>query len=323
MKAVFIEQPGGVENLRFAEFPAPDPGEGKVLVRIAAAGVNFIDVYQRTGLYKVPLPAVLGMEGAGTIEAVGPGVTDFRAGDRVAWAMHRGSYAELAAVPASHLVPIPEGVDLKQAAAVMLQGMTAHYLTHSTFPLGEKHTALVHAAAGGTGSLIVQMARLRGARVIGTVSTPEKAELARRAGANEVILYTQQDFLAETKRLTGGHGVDVVYDSVGVTTWEKSLESLRPRGMLVLFGQSSGPVPPIDPLLLSQKGSVFLTRPNLAHHIASRSELSGRAADIFQWLREGKLILQIGQTYPLADAAEAHRDLESRRTSGKSLLLVK
>ncbi|MCP5115237.1 MAG: quinone oxidoreductase, partial [bacterium] len=281
---------------------------------------NFIDTYHRTGLYPADPPFTPGMEGAGIVEAVGPGVTDFSAGDRVAYGMSRGSYSEYALVPAWQLVKIPDAVEFDIAAAAMLQGMTAHYLTHSTFPLSEGHTALVHAAAGGTGQLIVQMAKLRGARVIGTTSTEEKAERARAAGCDEVILYTQQDFQAESRRLTDDRGVDVVYDSVGASTWEKSLDSLRPRGMMVTFGNASGPVPEFKPLILSQKGSLFLTRPTLFHYCTNRDEVLARATEILDWIAAGQLRIQIHKTYPLADASQAHTDLEGRKTAGKLIL---
>ncbi len=322
MKAVYIEQTGGVDALRYGDWPKPEPAAGQALVKLAASGVNFIDTYHRTGLYKLPLPAVIGSEGAGTVEAVGEGVTGFKPGDRVAWAMFRGSYTEYAAVPVNLLVKIPAGVEFRDAAAVMLQGMTAHYLTHSTFPLKKGHTALVHAAAGGTGRLVVQMAKLLGARVIGTAGSPQKAEVARQAGADDVILYDQQDFAAETKRLTNGAGVDVVYDSVGQSTFMKSLESLRPRGMMVSFGNASGAVPPVEPLLLTQKGSLYLTRPSLANYIVTREELDWRAGDLFRWIAEKQLVLRVEHVYTLADAAQAHRDLEGRKTTGKLVLLV-
>jgi NADPH2:quinone reductase len=322
MKLIQVPEPGGPENMKLVDVPKPSPGAGQALVRIAASGVNFIDIYFRIGLYKADLPVTLGSEGAGTVEAVGPGVTGLKPGDRVAYAMARGSYAEYALVPAAQLVPVPEGVDLQTAAAAMLQGMTAHYLTHSTFPLKKGDTCLVHAAAGGAGGLTVQMAKMLGARVFGTVSTEEKARIAREHGADEVIRYTEQDFEAEVKRLTDGRGVDVVYDSVGKTTFEKSLNSLRPRGTMVLFGQSSGPVPPFDPNILNGKGSLFLTRPSLGHYVLTREELLWRAEDVLNWIASGKLKLRIDRTYPLADAASAHRDLESRRTAGKLLLAV-
>jgi len=320
MKAIVVHEHGGPEKLSYEEVPRPSPQAGQVLVRVAYAGVNYIDTYHRTGLYPVDVPFIPGMEAAGTVEEVGEGVTEFSPGDRVAYAMSRGSYAEYAVVPAQVLIKIPDALSLEQAAAVMLQGMTAHYLTHSTFPLEPGHTALIHAAAGGTGLLLVQMAKMRGARVLATTSTEEKARRVREAGADEVILYTQADFQLEARRLTGGRGVDVVYDSVGAATWEKSLDSLRPRGMMVSFGNASGPVPPFQPLLLSQKGSLFLTRPNLAHYTASREELLWRANDVLNWLAEGKLRVWIHRTYPLAEAAQAHRDLEGRKTSGKLLL---
>jgi NADPH2:quinone reductase len=317
MKAVFIEQTGGLDALRYGDFPEPKPGPGEVLVKVAYSGVNFIDTYHRGGLYPLPLPAVLGSEGAGTVESLGEGVTGFQAGDQVAYAMARGSYAEHQAVPVRYLVKVPQAIDLKQAAAVMLQGMTAHYLSHSTFPLKKGQTALVHAAAGGTGRLLVQMAVMQGARVIGTAGSPEKAELAKSAGASDVILYDREDFQAEVKRLAGG--VDVVYDSVGKTTFSKSLDCLKPRGMMVTFGQSSGPIGPVDPLLLSSKGSLFLTRPTLANHV-SPEELAWRSGDVFKWIAEGKLHLRIDKEYPLADARQAQADLEARKSTGKLIL---
>jgi NADPH2:quinone reductase len=322
MKSIQVNIPGGPENLRLVDIPTPQPGPGQALVRIAASGVNFIDIYFRSGLYKADLPIALGSEGAGTVEAVGEGVTVVAPGDRVAYVMARGSYAEYAVVPAAQLVGIPEHVDFHTAAAVMLQGMTAHYLTHSTFPLKAGDTCLVHAAAGGAGGLTVQMAKNIGARVIGTVSTAEKAKIARESGADEIILYTEQEFDVEARRLTGGRGVDVVYDSVGKTTFEKSLNSLRPRGTLALFGQSSGSVPPFDPTILNTKGSLFLTRPSLGHYLLTREELLWRAGEVLHAVEAGKLRLRIDRTYPLAEAAAAHRDLESRRTAGKLLLAI-
>jgi NADPH2:quinone reductase len=322
MKTIQVKEHGGPEKLELVDVPKPAPGPRQALVKIAASGVNFIDVYFRTGLYKAELPITLGSEGAGTVESVGPDVTEVAPGDRVAYAMARGSYAECAVVPSAQLVKIPAGVDFQQAAAAMLQGMTAHYLTHSTFPLKSSDTCLVHAAAGGVGLLLVQMARRIGARVFGTVSTEAKAQLARAAGAHEIIRYTELDFEIEVRRLTDGRGVDVVYDSVGATTFAKSLSSLRPRGMLALFGQSSGPVPPFDPNILNGKGSLFLTRPSLAHHCATRDELLWRSGDVLGWVASGDLKLRVDHAYPLADAAQAHRDLESRKTSGKLLLLA-
>ncbi len=321
MKQIQVQEPGGPEKMQLVDVPVPQPGPQQALVRLAAIGVNFIDVYFRMGRYKADLPVVLGSEGAGTVEAVGPGVTEVAIGDRVAWAMHRGSYCEYAAVPAAMLVKIPDGLDFNTAAAAMLQGMTAHYLTHSTYPLKSGDTCLVHAAAGGAGGLVVQMAKMQGARVFGTVSTKEKAEIARQAGADETILYTQQDFEAEVKRHTGGRGVEVVYDSVGQTTFDKSLNCLHPRGLLALYGQSSGPVPPFDPNILNGKGSLYLTRPSLAHYLLSRDELLLRAGDVLGWIARGKLKIRIDRTYPLADAAAAHRDLEGRKTAGKLLLI--
>jgi len=291
------------------------------VVKLAASGVNFIDVYFREGRYKAPLPVVLGQEGAGVVSAVGPDVTSLKKGDRVAWCGLQGSYAEYAAVAADRLVSVPDGVTDQQAASAMLQGMTAHYLSHDTYPLKRGETALVHAAAGGVGLLLVQMAHHIGARVIATVSTDEKAELAREAGADEVILYTKADFEAETKRLTGGKGVDVVYDSVGKTTFEKGLNILRPRGYMVLFGGSSGAVPPFDLIALSQKGSLYVTRPTLHHYIVTREELVARSSAVFGMMASGKLKLRIEHTYPLAEAQRAHRDLEGRKTTGKLLLL--
>ena len=315
MKAVFVEQPGGPENLKYADLPKPAPGPGQALVKIAAAGVNFIDIYFRTGLYKAEVPILLGNEGAGTVEAVGPGVTEVAAGDRVAYAMARGSYAEYAVVPGWQLVKIPSGVDFNTAAAAMLQGMTAHYLTHSTYPLKAGESCLIHAAAGGMGLLLVQMAKMLGARVVGTVGTEEKAKLARQAGADEVVIYTQEDFKAKAKDM------HVVYDSVGKTTFLPSIDCLRPRGMIVNFGNASGPAPEIAPLLLSQKGSLFLTRPSLMHYTANREELLWRAGDVLKWIAGGKLKLHIHKTYPLSEAAQAQRDLEGRKTTGKLILV--
>ena len=307
--------------MRLIDAPIPSPGPNQALVKVAASGVNFIDVYFRIGLYKADLPFTPGNEAAGTVEAVGPGVTDLKPGDRVAYAMHRGSYAEYTVVPAAVLVKLPDSVDFPTAAAAMLQGMTAHYLTHSTFPLKTGDTCLIHAAAGGAGRLAVQMAKMLGATVYGTAGTDEKAAIAKSAGADDVIVYTRQDFAAEVKRLTGGKGVDVVYDSVGLSTFLKGLDIIRPRGMMVLFGQSSGAVAPFDPSTLNQKGSLFLTRPSLAHHCLTREELLWRSGDVLGWIASGKLELRIDKTYPLADAPQAHRDLESRRTAGKLILI--
>jgi NADPH2:quinone reductase len=321
MKAIQIRQTGGPEVMELVDLPVPQPKASEVVIKIKAAGVNFIDVYNREGRYKAVLPLVLGQEGAGVIIALGPDVHDFAVGDPVAYTMTLGSYAEYAAVPADKLVKIPTGVSERDAAAAILQGMTAHYLAYDTFPLKKGETALVHAAAGGVGSLLVQMAHNLGARVIATVSTEEKAALARAAGADDVILYAQQDFEAETKHMTAGKGVDVVYDSVGKTTFDKGLNVLRPRGMMALFGASSGAVAPFDPLVLMQKGSLFLTRPSLGAYIQTPQELRQRAGAVFGMIRDGKLKLRIEHVYPLAGAQQAHRDLEARKTTGKVLLL--
>jgi NADPH2:quinone reductase len=321
MKAIQVKHPGGPEAMELAELPVPNPKANEAVVKLAASGVNFIDVYVREGRYKAPLPVVPGQEGAGVVTAVGADVSSLKVGDRVAWTSVLGSYAEYATVPADRLVPIPAGVSDQQAASVMLQGMTAHYLSHNTHPLKQGETALVHAAAGGVGLLLVQMAHNIGARVIATVSTEEKAELARAAGAHDVVLYTKSDFETETKRLTGGKGVDVVYDSVGKTTFEKGLNILRPRGMMVLFGGSSGAVPPFDPMVLAQKGSLYVTRPTLVAYIATREELVARSSAVFGMIAAGKLKLRIEHTYPLAEVQRAHRDLEARKTTGKLLLI--
>jgi NADPH2:quinone reductase len=321
MKAIQVKQPGGPEAMELVELPVPQPKPNEAVVKLSASGVNFIDVYFREGRYKAALPIILGQEGAGVVNAVGTEVTTVKNGDRVAWCGLLGSYAEYAAVPADRMVPIPDGVTDQQAAAAMLQGMTAHYLAHDTYPLKRDETALVHAAAGGVGLLLVQMAHHLAVRVIATVSTEEKAELAREAGADEVILYTKSDFEAETKSLTGGKGVDVVYDSVGKTTFEKGLNTLRPRAMMVLFGGSSGPVPPFDLMVLAQKGSLYVTRPTLGHYIATREELLARSGAVFGMIKAGKLKLRMEHTYPLAQAPQAHRDLESRKTTGKLLLI--
>ncbi|HEY7333934.1 MAG TPA: quinone oxidoreductase [Bryobacteraceae bacterium] len=320
MRAVYIEKFGGIENLKYGDRPAPEPGAGEALVKVAMSGVNFTDAYHRTGLYQLPLPAILGSEAAGVVEKTGEGVNGFKAGDRVAYAMARGSYAEYQAVPAKFLVHVPDGVELIDAAASILQGMTAYYLVHSTFPLKAGQTALIHAAAGGTGRLLVQMAKMCGARVIATAGTAEKLAIAREAGADEAIGYEGQDWVAEVKKATGGAGVDVVYDSVGRATFLKGLECLKPCGMMVCFGQSSGPVEAFD-LLLLIKGSLYVTRPTLANHIGP-DELSRSTRDLFQWIKEGKLKLKIDKRYKLADAAEAHRDLEGRKSTGKLILEI-
>jgi len=321
MKAIQVKQTGGPEALEYVDLPIPEPKPNEAVVKIAAAGVNFIDVYNREGRYKLPLPFVPGQEGAGVVLAMGADVKSLKLGDRVSFTSVIGSYAEYAAVPADRLVLVPNGVSDREAAAAMLQGETAHYLVRDSFPLKRGQTALIHAAAGGVGLLLVQMAHNIGARVIGTVSTDEKAKLARDAGADEIIQYTQLDFETETKRLTGGKGVDVVYDSVGKTTFEKGLNVLRPRGMMVLFGGSSGAAPPFDPIVLTQKGSLFLTRPSLNHYIVTREELLTRAEAVFEMIAAGKLKLRIEHTYTLADAQQAHRDLEGRKTTGKLLLI--
>jgi len=321
MRAIRIDGFGGPEVLRLVELPDPAPGSGQLLVRTEAAGLNFIDVYCRTGLYPNPLPLVPGMEGAGIVAGVGPDVTGFREGDRVAWAGIFGSYADRLLLPAARAIAVPGGVETRTAAALMLQGMTAQYLCTSTFPLKKGDTCLVHAAAGGVGLLLVQMAKQRGARVLGTVSTEEKAALARQAGADEVVLYTREDFLEAVRRVTDGKGVDVVYDGVGKTTAEKSIDCLRPLGMIVFYGNASGPVPPIDPLVLSRKGSLFLTRPTLAHYVADRASLETRAGDVLGAAAAGRLKVRIDRTLPLAEAAEAHRLLEARQTAGKVLLV--
>ncbi len=321
MKAIQIHATGGPEALQLADVPIPQPGPGQVLIRVEAVGINFIEIYFRKGVYKAALPLTPGSEAAGTVEELGPGVTGFAPGDPVASVSVAGSYAEYALVPAAQLVKVPQGLSMEQAAAAMLQGMTAHYLSHSTFPLKAGDTALVHAGAGGVGLLLTQVAARLGARVITTVSTRAKAELSREAGASEVILYTEQDFEAEVKRLTGGRGVDVVYDSVGKTTFEGSLNCLRPRGLLALFGASSGPVAPFDLTQLSGKGSLFITRPTLWHYLATRAELEERASDVLGWAARGELKLRTEHLYPLAEAAQAQTDLEARKTTGKVLLV--
>jgi NADPH2:quinone reductase len=320
MKAIQIRATGGPEVLELAELPIPVPGPGQVLMRIEAIGVNFIEIYFRRGTYKAALPLIPGSEAAGTIEELGTGVNGFKAGDAVASVSVLGSYAEYALVPAAQLVKVPAGLSPEKAAASMLQGMTAHYLAYSTFPLKAGDTALVHAGAGGVGLLLTQMAVTLGARVITTVSTDAKAELSREAGASDAIIYTEQNFETEVKRLTGGKGVDVVYDSVGKTTFDSSLNCLRPRGMLALFGASSGPVPPFDLIQLSGKGSLFITRPTLWHYVATRAELEWRAGDVLGWAATGELKLRTEHVYSLTDAAQAQTDLESRKTTGKILL---
>lgn len=321
MRAVRVHQTGGPEVLRVDEIEEPEPGEGEVCVRVAAAGVNFIDTYHRSGAYPLPLPFVPGQEAAGTVSSIGPGVEGLNEGDRVAFAGSPGAYADAVVVRGDRLVRVPDGVELDQAAALMLQGMTAHYLATSTFPLESGHRALIHAAAGGVGLLLVQVAKRRGATVIATVSTAEKAELAAGAGADEIIRYTEADFAAEVGRLTEGRGVDVVFDSVGADTFDASLRCLRPRGMLVLFGQSSGAVPPVDLQRLAEGGSLFATRPTLAHHITERAQLERRAGDVLNWVAAGELEVRIGERHPLAEAATAHERLEARLTAGKVLLV--
>ena len=321
MKAVRVHEFGGPEAMSYEEVPTPSPGDGQVLVKVAASGLNYIDVYQRTGAYPNALPYTLGLEGSGTVAGVGSGVGTLKEGDSVTWTGVPGAYADFAVVPEQRLVRMPDGLDLKAGAAVMLQGMTSHYLVKSTYPLKPGDTCLVHAAAGGVGLLLVQMAKQCGARVFGTVSTEEKAALARDAGADEVILYTQQDFEEEVKRLTDGKGLQVVYDSVGKTTFDKSLSCLAPRGYMVLYGASSGPVPPFDAAVLNAKGSLFLTRPSLFHYIADRSSLEERAGDVLRWVAEGSLKLRTEHEFALSDVAEAHRSLEGRKTTGKVLLI--
>lgn len=322
MRAVVVSEQGGPEVLEVVERERPEPGAGQVRVDVQASGVNFIDIYQRSGAYPMQTPFVSGSEGAGTVSALGEGVTDFAVGDLVAWAMVPGTgYTEQAIVPADRLVPVPDGVTAEQAAAVMLQGMTAHYLVESTFPAQEGQTALVHAAAGGVGLLLCQLLAAKGVRVIGTTSTPEKAELARAAGAAEIVLYRDQDLVAEVQRLTAGEGVHVVYDGVGATTFDAGLEVLRPRGTMVLFGASSGAVPPVDPQVLNRQGSLFLTRPTLADYIADRDELLHRAGAVLGAVGRGELRVRVGARYPLVDAAQAHRDLGAGATTGKVLLV--
>ena len=326
MRAIQIAHTGGPEVMALRDLPTPEPGSGQALVRVEACGVNFIDVYQREGRYPVQLPFIPGQEAAGTVASLGPAEPGaarfgFKVGDRVAWANVLGSYAEFAVVPLSRLIAVPEGVTARQAAGAMLQGMTAHYLAHATYPIQPDDAVLIHAGAGGVGLLLTQMAKRLGARVFTTVSTDEKAALARQAGADETILYTREDFTARVRELTGGRGLPVVYDSVGKTTFDGSLACLRPRGMLVLFGGSSGAVPPFDLIRLSTMGSLYVTRPTLKNYTATREELEQRAGDVLRWVADGTLKLRLEHTYPLADAAQAHRDLEARKTTGKVLLI--
>ncbi len=321
MKAIMVHEFGGPEALMYEDRPTPEPGAGEVRVKVEAIGVNFIDTYHRGGLYKNPLPLALGQEGAGRVVALGAGVTEFAVGDHVAWKDQFGSYAEEVAIPVAKLVPVPEGVSSRDAAATMLQGMTAHYLSHSTFPLQEGNACLIHAGAGGVGRLLIQMAKMRGARVLTTAGSAEKGQMARAVGADEVVLYRQDDFAEAARRFTGGKGVDVVYDGVGKDTFDKGLTALRTRGMMVLFGQASGPVPPLDPQILNARGSLFLTRPVLGAYTLDREELLWRAKDLFGWIAAGTLKLHIGASYPLAEVAQAHRDLEGRKTTGKVVLI--
>jgi NADPH2:quinone reductase len=321
MKKIVVHEYGEPDVMQLEEAPIPEVGPGQVRIRVEAIGLNYIDTYKRSGAYKGALPMTPGEEAAGVIDAVGAGVTEVQVGQRIAYSFVQGAYAEYAVIPAEKAILIPENLDTQTAAAALLQGMTAHYLTHDTFPLGRGHTALIHAAAGGTGQLIVQMAKLRGARVISTVSTPEKAQLVRELGADEVIIYTRQDFEAEVKRLTGGKGVDVVYDSVGKDTFEKGLNLLRPRGYMVLFGQASGPVPALEPQILNAKGSLFLTRPSLGHYLLDRAELVYRANDVFSRAASGALKVRVDRRFPLGEAAAAHQALTSRGTAGKLLLI--
>ncbi len=321
MKAIRISQYGGAEVLSFEDIDVADPGEGQVRITIEAAGVNFIDTYHRTGLYPLNLPLTLGLEGAGIVNAVGAGVSDLTEGDRVAWKSVEGSYAEQVVADVAEVVKIPSDVATKTAAAVMLQGLTAHYLVNSTYPVREGDTCLIHAAAGGVGLLLVQMAKMRGARVIGTTSTEEKAALARGAGADDIVLYTERDFETEVLSLTDGQGVEVVYDSVAKATYEKSINCLKPRGYMVFFGNASGPVPPIDPLLLSQKGSIYLTRPTLNSYTQTREEYLQRTREVMGWIQDGELDVRIGEEHPLENTAEAHNRLEGRQTTGKVLLI--
>ena len=321
MKAIRVNAPGGPDVLRFEDTPEPTPKAGEATVKVDAAGINYIDVYQRSGQYKLALPLTLGLEAGGTVTAVGSNVSEVKVGDKVAYTGVPGAYAQYAAVPAARLVVLPQGISTRQGAAAMLQGLTAHYLACSTYPLKGGDTCLVHAAAGGVGLLLCQIAKMRGARVIGTVSTEDKAKLAREAGASDVILYTKQDFEAEVKRLTDGKGLQVVYDSVGQTTFDKGFNCLAPRGMMALYGQSSGPIGPFDLQVLNAKGSLFVTRPSLNHHIITRAELLQRSEKLLGWIRDGKLKLRTEYEFPLKDAADAHRALEARKTTGKVLLI--
>ena len=321
MQAIQITQTGGPEVMLLREVPTPEPGAGQALIKIEASGVNFIDVYLREGRYPAKLPFIPGQEAAGTVVALGPGVTGIEVGDRVVWCHILGTYAQLAVAPSDRLIAIPDGITFQQAAAAMLQGMTAHYLSHSSYPIQPGDDVLIHAGAGGVGLLLIQMAKHLGARVFTTVSTEEKAALAREAGADETILYTREDFAAKVRELTGGKGIPVVYDSVGKTTFDGSLACLQPRGIVVLFGGSSGAVPPFDLIKLSTMGSLYVTRPTMKDYIATREDLEHRAGDVLRWVAEGKLKLRLEHTYPLAEAAQAHRDLEGRKTTGKVLLL--
>lgn len=322
MQAIQIQETGAHEVLRLETIATPEPGPGQARIKIEYAGLNFIDIYQRLGQYKLSLPFTPGLEAGGVVDAIGPGVTEVKVGDRVAYCMINGAYAQYSVAPAAKLAPVPAGIGLDVATALMVQGMTAHYLVLGTFPLASHHTALIHAAAGGTGRLLVQVAKRSGARVIATAGTAEKAALARSAGADEVIIYTQADFVSEVKRLTNGAGVDVVYDSVGQSTFAGGLDCLKPRGMMVLWGQASGPVAPFDPQILNQKGSLYLTRPSLGAYIATRAELLQRAGDLFTWLQAGELEVRIDRVFPLADVAAAHAYIETRQTKGKVLLQV-
>lgn len=321
MRAIRVHETGGPEVLQLDDVPEPTPGPGELLIDVQAIGLNFIEIYQREGLYPLPRPFIPGSEAAGIVRVVGAGVTEFKAGDGVVSQSVKGAYADRAIVPAARAVRIPDEIDTKIAAAVWLQGLTAHYLSHSTFPLASGDRALVHAAAGGVGLLLCQIAKMRGAYVIGTASTEEKRQLARNAGADQMIDYTTKDFAEETRRITNGEGVQVVYDSVGKNTFDKSLDSLAPRGMLVLFGQSSGPVPPFDPQILNRKGSLFLTRPTLNHYVATREELVARSTDLFRWIQAGQLVVRIGEEFPLDQVARAQRALAGRQTTGKVLLV--